>query len=60
MQQYSNTSASMDLEIRKNVAAVRSPVLEPRIRDRVAIAYPKDEEKGELTDLGVSFGRSRP
>ena len=31
-------------------------VLEPLIRDRIAIAYPKDEERRELTDLaGVAI-----
>jgi hemolysin-activating ACP:hemolysin acyltransferase len=43
----------------QTIADLQHMVLEPLIRDRIAIAYPKDEERSELTDLaGVAIWAS--
>lgn len=43
----------------QSIADLQHLVLEPLIRDRVAIAYPNDAEKSELTDLaGVAIWAS--
>jgi len=40
----------------QTISDLQHMVLEPLIRDRIAIAYPKDEERSELTDLaGVAI-----